>query len=87
MRTIQTIAALTCLLAASFASPAVLAQETLYIGGSGGSKQVALEKRLAPDFEAATGAKVVYVLSKLKRHFGQTDRPKGPSGSLTHLDR
>lgn len=80
MRTIQTIAALTCLLAASFASPAVLAQETLYIGGSGGSKQVALEKRLAPDFEAATGAKVVYVpasssdtLAKLIAQKGRQD--------------
>lgn len=80
MRTFQTTATLTSLLAASLVSPAALAQETLYIGGSGGSKQVALEKRLAPDFEAATGAEVVYVpasssdtLAKLIAQKGRQD--------------
>ncbi|RUV97439.1 MAG: ABC transporter substrate-binding protein [Mesorhizobium sp.] len=49
------------MIATIIAPSAVIAQETLYIGGSGGSKQVTLEEQLVPAFESRTGANVVYV--------------------------
>lgn len=80
MKSIRQALKLASLLAATLASSAVLSQETLYIGGSGGSKQIALEKQLVPPFSAATGAKVVYVpasssdtLAKLIAQKGRQD--------------
>lgn len=60
-------------------APLVGAQ-TLYIMGSGGTKQKGYEEQVIPDFEARTGAKVVYipgsstdVLAKLIAQKGKQD--------------
>lgn len=58
---INRVLTLTTLLAASAAPSAVLAAETLYVAGNGGSTQKAFEENIIPAFEAMTGADVVYV--------------------------
>lgn len=42
-------------------SSAVLAQATLYVGGSGGATETLMKEKIIPAFESRTGAKVVYV--------------------------
>jgi putative spermidine/putrescine transport system substrate-binding protein len=58
MHSMRFVLMLTTLLA----SFAVSAQtRTLYVGGPGGSQQKAYEEKIIPEFEARTGAKVIYV--------------------------
>ncbi|RUV97437.1 MAG: extracellular solute-binding protein [Mesorhizobium sp.] len=68
------------MIAASLAASTALAQETLYIGGPGGSFQKTIEEKIIPLFEAKTGAKVVYApgsstdtVAKLMAQKGQQD--------------
>lgn len=80
MRTIQKIAALSSLLAASLAPSAVLSAETVYVSGPGGSYQKIIEEEVIPRFEAKTGAEVVYtpgsssdIVAKLTAQKGRQD--------------
>ncbi|TPK95334.1 MULTISPECIES: ABC transporter substrate-binding protein [unclassified Mesorhizobium] len=61
MRTTFRIATLSALAAVLIVPSAAFAQDTLYVGGAGGSLQAAYEQKIFPAFEAKTGAKVVYV--------------------------
>lgn len=61
MRNTYKKSALTTLLAVSLSSTAAFAQETLYVGGAGGTLQQVYEEMIIPGFEARTGAEVVYV--------------------------
>ena len=49
------------LFAAALASAPVSAEQTLYLGGYGGSFERLLKEKILPPFEAKTGAKIVYV--------------------------
>jgi putative spermidine/putrescine transport system substrate-binding protein len=67
----------TCAVLASFAASSA---ETLYVMGTGGTKQKAYEEHVIPAFEARTGAKVVYVpgsstdiIAKLMAQKGKQD--------------
>jgi len=52
---------LATLLAAALASAPAAAQQTLYLGGYGGSFERLLKEKILPPFEKETGAKIVYV--------------------------
>lgn len=55
-------AGMAALLAVSgFAGEAAAADKTIYLGGYGGSFEKLLKEKILPPFEAATGAKIVYV--------------------------
>jgi putative spermidine/putrescine transport system substrate-binding protein len=45
----------------ALAATPVVAQTTLFVGGSGGSTETLMKEKIIPPFEAKTGAKVVYV--------------------------
>jgi len=61
MRNNLRIGGLAAVLAATLAAAPAAAQQTVYLGGYGGSFERLLKEKILPPFEQETGAKIVYV--------------------------
>ena len=94
MRKTLLSASLSVLVAGAATIEAVAAEQTIYLGGYGGSFERLLKEKILPPFEQETGAKIVYVpgnstdtLAKLQALVAVVDVKAGDDGTLRVWDR